>query len=70
MARAGGAITINFDEESVARAAAGADPGKGPRSASRRSGGSATRAGSFDSMIDKAKQTVMLGTIGRTCCAR
>ena len=62
MARAGGAITINFDEESVLERLQELTHGKGPEKCIDAVGMEAHATRSFDSMVDKAKQTVMLGT--------
>jgi threonine dehydrogenase-like Zn-dependent dehydrogenase len=62
MARAAGAITINFDEESVLERLQELTQGKGPEKCIDAVGMEAHATRSFDSMIDKAKQTVMLGT--------
>ena len=62
MARAGGAITINFDEESVLERLQDLTQGKGPEKCIDAVGMEAHATRSFDSLIDKAKQSVMLGT--------
>ena len=62
MARAGGAITINFDEESVLDRLQELTQGKGPEKCIDAVGMEAHAARSLDSMLDKAKQMVMLGT--------
>lgn len=62
MARAGGAITINFDDESVLERLQELTHGKGPEKCIDAVGMEAHATRSFDSMVDKAKQTVMLGT--------
>jgi threonine dehydrogenase-like Zn-dependent dehydrogenase len=62
MARAGGAITINFDEESVLERLQDLTDGKGPEKCIDAVGMEAHAARSLDSMLDKAKQMVMLGT--------
>jgi len=62
MARAGGAITINFDEESVLERLQELTHGKGPEKCIDAVGMEAHATRSIDSMVDKAKQTVMLGT--------
>jgi threonine dehydrogenase-like Zn-dependent dehydrogenase len=62
MARAGGAITINFDEESVLERLQELTQGKGPEKCIDAVGMEAHAARSLDSMLDKAKQMVMLGT--------
>ena len=62
MARAGGAITINFDEESVLERLQELTQGKGPEKCIDAVGMEAHAARSLDSMLDRAKQAVMLGT--------
>ena len=62
MARAGGAITINFDEESVLERLQELTHGKGPEKCIDAVGMEAHAARSLDSMVDRAKQMVMLGT--------
>ena len=62
MARAGGAITINFDKESVLERLQELTHGKGPEKCIDAVGMEAHAARSLDSMIDRAKQAVMLGT--------
>jgi threonine dehydrogenase-like Zn-dependent dehydrogenase len=62
MARAGGAITINFDEESVLDRLQELTNGKGPEKCMDAVGMEAHATRSLDSMVDRAKQTVMLGT--------
>ena len=62
MARAGGAIAINFDEESVLERLQELTHGKGPEKCIDAVGMEAHAARSLDSMIDRAKQAVMLGT--------
>jgi len=62
MARAGGAITINFDEESVLERLQELTHGKGPEKCIDAVGMEAHAARSLDSMLDRAKQAVMLGT--------
>ena len=62
MARAGGAITINFDEESVLERLQELTHGKGPEKCIDAVGMEAHAARSLDSMVDRAKQAVMLGT--------
>ena len=59
---AGGAITINFDEESVLERLQELTHGKGPEKCIDAVGMEAHATRSIDSMVDKAKQTVMLGT--------
>jgi threonine dehydrogenase-like Zn-dependent dehydrogenase len=62
MARAAGAVTINFDEESVLDALEELTRGKGPDKCIDAVGMEAHAARSLDSMLDRAKQAVMLGT--------
>ena len=62
MARAAGAITINFDEESVLDTLKELTRGKGPDKCIDAVGMEAHAARSLDSMLDRAKQAVMLGT--------
>ncbi|MCF7200558.1 zinc-dependent alcohol dehydrogenase [Pseudomonas oligotrophica] len=62
MARAGGAITINFDEESVIERLAELTRGKGPEKCIDSVGMEAHAARSIDSMYDRAKQALMLET--------
>jgi threonine dehydrogenase-like Zn-dependent dehydrogenase len=62
MARAGGAITINFDNESVLEMLSELTQGKGPDKCIDSVGMEAHGARSLDSMVDRAKQAVMLGT--------
>jgi len=62
MAEAGGAIAINFDEESVLDRLADLTQGKGPEKCIDAVGMEAHSLRSVDSMIDRAKQAVMLGT--------
>ncbi|MCP9340271.1 zinc-dependent alcohol dehydrogenase [Stutzerimonas xanthomarina] len=60
MARAGGAITINFDEESVLERLKELTRGKGPEKCIDSVGMEAHAARSIDSMYDRAKQTLMM----------
>ncbi len=60
MARAGGAITINFDEESVFERLKELTRGKGPEKCIDSVGMEAHAARSIDSMYDRAKQALML----------
>ena len=60
MARAGGAITINFDEESVLERLKELTRGKGPEKCIDAVGMEAHAARSVDSMYDRAKQAMML----------
>lgn len=60
MARAGGAITINFDEESVLERLEELTRGKGPEKCIDSVGMEAHAARSIDSMYDRAKQALML----------
>jgi len=62
MAKAGGAITINFEEESVAERLNELTHGKGPEKCIDAVGLEAHASGHIDSMIDRAKQAVMLET--------
>ncbi|HDZ56234.1 MAG TPA: glutathione-dependent formaldehyde dehydrogenase [Pseudomonas xinjiangensis] len=62
MARAGGAITINFDEESVVHRLHELTRGKGPEKCIDSVGMEAHAARSIDSMYDRVKQTMMLET--------
>lgn len=60
MAKAGGALTINFDEESVLDRLAELTLGKGPEKCIDCVGMEAHVTRSIDSMMDRAKQAVML----------
>ncbi|WP_444815462.1 zinc-dependent alcohol dehydrogenase [Stutzerimonas frequens] len=60
MARAGGAITVNFDEESVLERLKELTRGKGPEKCIDSVGMEAHAARSIDSMYDRAKQALML----------
>ncbi|WP_278447558.1 zinc-dependent alcohol dehydrogenase [Stutzerimonas kunmingensis] len=60
MARAGGAITINFDEENVLERLKELTRGKGPEKCIDSVGMEAHAARSIDSMYDRAKQAMML----------
>ncbi|WP_407294196.1 zinc-dependent alcohol dehydrogenase [Stutzerimonas zhaodongensis] len=62
MARAGGAITINFDEESVLERLKELTRGKGPEKCIDSVGMEAHAARSIDSMYDRAKQALMMET--------
>ena len=62
MARAGGAITINFDEESVLERLKELTRGKGPEKCIDSVGMEAHAARSVDSMYDRAKQALMMET--------
>ena len=62
MARAGGAITIDFDEESVLERLSELTRGKGPEKCIDSVGMEAHAARSIDSMYDRAKQALMLET--------
>ncbi len=62
MARAGGALTINFDEESVLERLDELTHGKGPEKCIDCVGMEAHVTRSVDSMVDRAKQAVMLET--------
>jgi threonine dehydrogenase-like Zn-dependent dehydrogenase len=59
MAEAGGAITINFDEDSVVERLNDLTDGKGPEKCIDAVGMEAHATGSFDSIYDRAKQIVM-----------
>jgi threonine dehydrogenase-like Zn-dependent dehydrogenase len=60
MARAGGATTINFDEESVLDRLKQLTRGKGPEKCIDAVGMEAHSLRSIDSVVDRAKQAVML----------
>ncbi|MDQ6680346.1 MAG: glutathione-dependent formaldehyde dehydrogenase [Pseudomonadota bacterium] len=60
MAKAGGAITINFDEESVLDRLNDLTQGKGPEKCIDAVGMEAHATASIDSIYDRAKQAVML----------
>jgi threonine dehydrogenase-like Zn-dependent dehydrogenase len=60
MARAGGAVTINFDEESVLERLKDLTQGKGPEKCIDAVGMEAHATRSIDSVYDRAKQAVML----------
>jgi len=62
MARAGGATTINFEEESVIERLNDLTNGKGPEKCIDAVGLEAHATGSIDSMYDSVKQTMMLET--------
>jgi len=62
MARAGGATTINFDEESVVERLNELTAGKGPEKCIDAVGMEAHATATLDSMYDRAKQAVMLET--------
>ncbi|HEX4260493.1 MAG TPA: zinc-binding dehydrogenase, partial [Acetobacteraceae bacterium] len=62
MARAGGAITINFDEESVLERLGELTGGKGPEKCIDAVGMESHATRSIDSLYDRAKQAVMLET--------
>ena len=62
MARAGGAITIDFDDESVIERLNELTRGRGPEKCIDAVGMEAHATGTVDSMVDRAKQAVMLGT--------
>src|ERR1041384_1331622 len=62
MAQAGGATTINFDEESVVERLNDLTDGKGPEKCIDAVGMEAHAGGSFDAVYDKVKQTLMLET--------
>ena len=60
MAQAGGALTINFDEESVLDRLNELTAGKGPEKCIDAVGMEAHAARSLDSMVDRAKQATMM----------
>ncbi|MFM0624606.1 zinc-dependent alcohol dehydrogenase [Paraburkholderia xenovorans] len=62
MAQAGGAITINFDEESVLDRLKELTNGKGPEKCIDAVGMESHATRSFDAMYDRVKQAVMLET--------
>jgi threonine dehydrogenase-like Zn-dependent dehydrogenase len=62
MAKAGGAITINFDTESVIERLDALTRGKGPEKCIDAVGMEAHATGTIDAMYDRAKQAVMLET--------
>ncbi|MEJ1158309.1 zinc-dependent alcohol dehydrogenase [Prosthecomicrobium sp. N25] len=62
MAQAGGAITINFDEESVVERLNELTGGKGPEKCVDAVGLEAHASGTIDSMVDRVKQATMLET--------
>lgn len=62
MARAAGAITINFDEESVLDRLKELTSGKGPEKCIDAVGMESHATRSFDAMYDRVKQAVMLET--------
>ncbi len=62
MARAGGAITIDFDEESVLERLEDLTAGKGPEKCIDAVGLEAHAGRSIDSMYDRAKQAMMMET--------
>jgi threonine dehydrogenase-like Zn-dependent dehydrogenase len=62
MARAGGAITINFDEESVLDRLKDLTDGKGPEKCIDAVGMESHATRSFDAIYDRVKQAVMLET--------
>ena len=62
MAKAGGAITINFEEESVVERLNELTGGKGPEKCIDAVGLEAHATGSLDAMYDRAKQAMMLET--------
>ena len=62
MAKAGGAITINFEEESVVERLNDLTGGKGPEKCIDAVGLEAHATGSLDAMYDRAKQAMMLET--------
>ncbi len=62
MAEAGGAITINFDEESVVERLNELTNGKGPEKCIDAVGMEAHAAGTIDAMYDRVKQATMMET--------
>jgi len=62
MARAGGAITINFEEESVLERLKDLTDGKGPEKCIDAVGTEAHATSTLDAMYDRAKQAVMAET--------
>ncbi len=62
MAEAGGAVTINFDEESTVQRLNDLTDGKGPEKCIDAVGMEAHATATIDSMYDRAKQSVMLET--------
>ena len=62
MAKAGGALTINFDEESVLERLSELTSGQGPEKCIDAVGMEAHVTRSFDSVYDRAKQALMLET--------
>jgi threonine dehydrogenase-like Zn-dependent dehydrogenase len=62
MARAGGATTINFEEESVVERLNELTAGKGPEKCIDAVGLEAHATGSLDSMYDRVKQAMMMET--------
>ncbi|HZH11459.1 MAG TPA: zinc-dependent alcohol dehydrogenase [Microvirga sp.] len=62
MAEAGGAITINFDEESVIERLNELTKGKGPEKCIDAVGMEAHAAGTVDAMYDRVKQATMMET--------
>ncbi|WP_134499898.1 zinc-dependent alcohol dehydrogenase [Microvirga pakistanensis] len=62
MAAAGGAITINFDEESVIERLNELTNGKGPEKCIDSVGMEAHAAGTIDAMYDRVKQATMMET--------
>ena len=70
MAAAGGATTINFEEESVVERLKELTPGKGPEKCIDAVGMEAHATAPIDSFYDRAKQAVMLEPIAPMCCGR
>jgi threonine dehydrogenase-like Zn-dependent dehydrogenase len=62
MAKAGGAITINFEEDSVVERLKELTGGKGPEKCIDAVGMEAHATGSIDAMYDRTKQAMMLET--------
>ena len=70
MAQAGGATTINFDEESVVERLNDLTGGKGPEKCIDAVGMEAHAGGSFDAVYDKVKQTLCWRRTGRMLSGR
>ena len=69
MAEAAGAITLNFEEESVVARLNELTGGKGPEKCIDAVGLEAHATASIDSMYDRAKQALMLESRPRPCPA-
>jgi threonine dehydrogenase-like Zn-dependent dehydrogenase len=70
MARAGGAITINFDEESVVERLNELTGGRGPEKCIDCVGMEAHITSTVDAMYDRPSRPSCWRPTGRTCCAR